>query len=229
MESVAATISTIIESGIMVVICGVVIYLLAKYFSAMIETKGKKAHVEKVAETNAVEFGSIAALKELHSFFPKMEGILELKIPTLSIGGPVRTDIFKDILRIFYETAIRVIKDTLDKNLTDKTFLSENKEMINRLLETSKVKMMEAEIPTVAIYKFLDWSSKRYDYVMSTLSDIDSCDAFASTVEKQYAALNLYQSTFYFFLIDAEKTLKYLNGDLTGAIYKGREVESLHD
>lgn len=229
MDSVAATISTIIESGIMVVICGVVIYLLTKYFSAMIETKGKHPHTEKVAETNAVEFGSVSALKELHSFFPKMEGILELKIPTLTMGGPVRTDIFKDILRIFYETAIRVIKDSLDKPLTDKNFLSENKETINKLIETAKVRMIEAEIPTVAIYKFLDWSTKRYDYVMSTLSDIDSCNAFVSIVEKEYAALNLYQSTFYFFLIDAEKTLKYLNGDLTGAIYKGREVESLHN
>lgn len=229
MEEVLTTISAIIESGVMVVICGAVIYLLVKYFSAMIETKSKKHNVEKVAETNVVEFGSVATLKELHSFFPKMEGILELKIPTLTIGGPVRTDIFKDILKIFYETAIQMTKDTLDKNLTNKNFLFVNKAGINRLLEVSKVKMLEAGIPQVAIYKFLDWSSKRYDYVMSTLSDIDACDTFSSVVEKQYAALNLYQSTFYFFLLDAEKTLKHLNGDLTGSVYKGREVEPLHD
>ena len=54
-------------------------------------------------------------------------------------------------------------------------------------------------------------------------------DVFNTVLEKQYAILNLYQSASYFVLLDAENTLKSLNGDLTGTIYKGQEVESLHD
>ena len=53
-------------------------------------------------------------------------------------------------------------------------------------------------------------------------------DDFDTVLEKQYAALNLYQSVSYFVLMDAENTLKNLNGDLTGTVYKGQTVESLH-
>ena len=88
--------------------------------------------------------------------------------------------------------------------------------------------MKEYGIPEIVIIKFWEWNSKRHEYIASTLSDIDSSTVFKTVVEKQYAALNLYQTSSYFCIIDAEKTLKNLNGDLSGTIYRGEVIEDLH-
>lgn len=210
---------------VMVVICGAVIYLLVKYFSGIIDEKAKQATKK---ESEAIEYTSTSALKTLHPFFDKMDSLVKLKLPTIKMGGPVRTKIFKDVLFIFYEVGEEVIGELLDKTITETSFLHENKKAILELIERSTRRMVDHEIPQVVIDKFWEWNYKRHEYTMSTLSDIDSSAVFGSIVEKQYAALNLFQSAFYFVLTDAEKTLKTLNGDLTGAVYKGEVVESLH-
>ena len=116
----------------------------------------------------------------------------------------------------------------LDKNITKNNFLSENVKALNDVVKKSTEKMREQQIPEVVIEKFWEWNYKRHDYIASTLSDINSSTVFDSVIEKEYAALNLFQSTSYFVLMDAERTLKTLNGDLTGTTYKGKIIESLH-
>ena len=217
---------TISDLGVMIVITGAVVFLLVKYFSNMIDekaTKKKAAH-----DIGAVEYDSIVKLKELHPYFTKIESIIKIKLPITTIGGPVRTKIFRDVLRIFYETQIEVINNLLDKNLTDAEFLHENEKALNQTIELASLKMKDYGIPEIVITKFWEWNSKRYEYMESTLSDIDSSTVFKTVAEKQYAVLNLYQTTSYFCLLDAEKTLKNLNGDLSGTIYNGEVVEELH-
>ena len=60
--------------------------------------------------------------------------------------------------------------------------------------------MREEGVPEVVIEKFWQWNYKRHEYVAATLSDIDSSTVFHSAIEKQCAALNLYQNACYFVL-----------------------------
>lgn len=211
------------------VIIAAVIYLLIKYFSAIIDGKVKKGE-EKIKETQVehLELGSIQLLKDVHPYFTKIDNLIEIKLPITRIGGPVRTLIFRDILKIFYETAKAVNIKLLEQNITLDNFLQKNEESLNEIVCQSKSKMREEGVPEVVIEKFWQWNYKRHEYVAATLSDIDSSTVFHSAIEKQCAALNLYQNACYFVLMDAENTLKNLNGDLTGTIYKGQVVESLH-
>lgn len=218
-------IKTVSDVTVMVAICGAVIYLLVKYFSKLIEQKTNKV---KVAESEAIEYSSISALKEIHPYFNKMESIISSKLPTIKIGGPVRTKIFRNVLVIFYETFIDVINELLNKTITENNFLYENEKALNDVIKESSKRMQENGIPQIVIDKFWEWNYKRHEYMLSTLSDIHSCDVFNSIIEKEYAALNLFQSNSYFVLADAENTLKHLNGDLSGTIYKGEIVEELH-
>ena len=192
----------------------------------MIDMKVKKGKLPEEAEH--IQYDSVSALKELHPYFNKINSILEVKLPITKIGGPVRTKIFKDTLQIFYEESKQITYDLLDKNITKNNFLSENVKALNDVVKKSTEKMREQQIPEVVIEKFWEWNYKRHDYIASTLSDINSSTVFDSVIEKEYAALNLFQSTSYFVLMDAERTLKTLNGDLTGTTYKGKTIESLH-
>lgn len=216
----------ITDIGFLVILAAAVIYLLVKYFSAMIDMKVKKGKLPEEAEH--IQYDSVSALKELHPYFNKIDSILELKLPITKIGGPVRTEIFKDTLQIFYEESKQITYALLDKNITKNNFLSENVKALNDVVKKSTEKMREQQIPEVVIEKFWEWNYKRHDYIAGTLSDINSSTVFDSVIEKEYAALNLFQSTSYFVLMDAERTLKTLNGDLTGTTYKGKIIESLH-
>lgn len=216
----------IADIGFLVILAAAVIYLLVKYFSAMIDMKVKKGKLPEEAEH--IQYDSVSALKELHPYFNKIDSILELKLPITKIGGPVRTEIFKDTLQIFYEESKQITYALLDKNITKNNFLSENVKALNDVVKKSTEKMREQQIPEVVIEKFWEWNYKRHDYIAGTLSDINSSTVFDSVIEKEYVALNLFQSTSYFVLMDAERTLKTLNGDLTGTTYKGKIIESLH-
>lgn len=223
---------SIVELGTTTIIIAAVIYLLIKYFSNLINNKiekeKEKIEIKQEEQIEHFGLGSIQVLKETHPYFSKIDNLINVKLPFTKIGGPVRTMIFRDVLKIFYETAKRKNYRLLDEHITLENFLSKNREYLNMLVEESSETMKNYGIPDIVIEKFWEWNYKRHEYVMSNLSDIDSSAVFGSVVEKQYAALNLYQSASYFVLMDAENTLKNLNGDLTGTIYKGKEVESLH-
>lgn len=219
------TVDVIKEVGVSIVIIASVVYLLVKYFSALIDSKIDKKVLPEVQE---LQYDSVKGLKEIHPIFNKVQGIIDTKLPITTIGGPVRTEIFRDVLKTFYEVTEYEITTLLKQDITLDNFLAYNYNMANAVIKDSSTRMRNIGIPEVVITKFNQWNNARHEYVLSTISDIDSSDVFSTVVEKQYAALNLYMDTCYFVLMDAEKTLKSLNGDLTGAVYKGKVVEGLH-
>ena len=215
------------EVGVSIVILAAVIYLLVKYFSNLIDDKtGQKKSEIAIIET--VQYDSVKCLKELHPLFNKIDMIVETKLPITTIGGPVRTEIFRDVLAIFYKTGKEIIEQLLDKDITIHNFLNENYKATNQIIIDSSKKMEEAGIPNVVIEKFNKWNEIRHEYILTTINDIYSSEVFNTTIEKEYAVLNLFMNSFYFVLMDAERTLKSLNGDLTGTMYKGKMVENLH-
>lgn len=217
---------------VLVTISAVVIYFLVKYLSIVMEWRKQKLLMDVSEHANntheASAFDSVKPLKDSHPYFTKTTAIVDIKLPITVIGGPVRTEIFRDVLKIFYATQLEKMGELLEKNITKENFLNENTKTINNIIKAANEKMEENEIPEVVRRKFWEWNNERHEYVLSTLSDIDSSTVFGSIVEKEYAVLNLLQANASFCLMDAEKTLKNLNGDLTGIIYKGKEVEPLH-
>ena len=211
---------------VLVVIAAAVIYLLVKYFSKKIDNVSNLADLQ---QRDGLAYDSVLTLKDTHPYFSKVYTILEIKIPITKIGGPIRTEIFRDVLKIFYEAQKEIVYDLLTENITEENFLQENLKAANKMIKKADENMKLFGIPQIVREKFWEWYSKRHDYITSTLSDIDSSIVFKTIVEKEYAALSLFQSCAYFTLMDAENTLRNLNGDLTGTIYNGKVIESLNE
>ena len=226
--------SVIQDTGVSLAIIGAVIYLLVKYFSKLIDDgKGKKDPAETTTvavttEVHELQYDSVKCLKTLHPFSNKIDSIIDTKLPITRMGGPVRTEIFREVLTIFYKTAEEEVEALLSKDITEENFLACNYNTANAIIKDSSAKMKEEGIPEIVIEKFNAWNSKRHDYVLNTISDIESSSVFSTIVEKEYAVLNSFMDACYFTLMDAEKTLKNLNGELTGTMYRGKEVEPLH-
>lgn len=219
-------INVVKETGTTVAVIGVVIYLLVKYFSMLIESKIPKKEIPE--EASVIQHNSVKCLKTLHPYFDKIDRIIDIKLPITSIGGPVRTEIFRDILTIYYKTSKEKIGELLNEDVTLDNFLTENYKTANAIIKESNEKMLSLGIPEVVVRKFNEWNSGINEYILSAISDIDSSNVFSTVVEKQYTVLSTYVNSSNFILMDAEKTLKSLNGDLTGTTYKGKKVESLH-
>lgn len=218
------TINLITDVGVSVVIVGAVIVLLFKYFSNMIDNKNKNLSLEH----NKTHYDSVHDLKEEHPFFSKVRGIIQIKLPITKMGGPVRTEIFRDVLNIFYTTALDEVGALLNKNITLDNFLVENYATTNEVVKRASRIMREQGIPPIVIEKFNYWNYSRHEYLLTTIGDIDSSNIFSTVLEKECAVLNALTDACFFTLMDAEKTLINLNGDLSGAIYKGKIVETLH-
>lgn len=210
---------------VLIVIAGAVIFLLVKYFSKKIDT----ALPTQVNKPVGIEYDSVLALKDSHPYFNRIYSILNIKIPITKIGGPVRTEIFRDVLTVFYDTQKENICHLLDKNITKENFLNENLKTVNQIIGESDRRMSEFGIPKVVRTKFWEWYEEKQEYIINTLSEINGSVVFETTVEKQYAALSLYQNSAYFTMMGAERTLRRLNGDLTGTIYNGKIIESLEE
>jgi len=211
------------DVGVSIVIIGAVVYLAVKYFSQLIE-KNKPYS----SDHNKMHYDSVQELRGNHPFFNKVMGIVQIKLPITKMGGPVRTEIFRDVLTIFYRTAIQEVDSLLTQEVTIDNFLAVNYTTANNIIKKASQKMLEEQIPPIVIEKFNYWNYGRHEYLLNTISDIDSSMVFSSVLEKECAVLNAITDAAFFTLMDAEKTLVNLNGDLSGTNYKGKIVETLH-
>ena len=171
---------------------------------------------------------TIKDLRKLHPIFNDIKYYRDVKVPTCHIGGPVRTIVFRDCLKIYYDVCLQVTEEIIEKEITNGNFLVTNRAALIDFLLRVRESLEKNGIPEKVIDKFCDWCRKRNEHLLSVISDIDSSTVVSSIVEKEYIVLSTVREISYFVLLDAEKTLKGLNGELSGTKYKGLIIEPLH-
>lgn len=236
MESITQIGIAIQNYGITSIAIGAAIYLVVQIVTTLVkyfleERKDKKENKQKVKTEETLTPHKVFSVKELrsyHTILVKIDSLVKTRIPLMTLGGPVRTKIFKSMLIIYFSNFKRAVDELLDEEITLNNFYYKNEAMITEVLEQTMHDWEEDGIPIVVITKFQEWNSKRIAYLNLSLNDIDSSQVIDNVVEKQYMALNLYSGIVYLTFVDAEKTLSTLNGSLTGQYYKGEQIEGLH-
>lgn len=236
MESITQIGIAIQNYGITSIAIGAAIYLVVQIVTTLVkyfleERKDKKENKQKAKTEETLTPHKVFSVKELrsyHTILVKIDSLVKTRIPLMTLGGPVRTKIFKSMLIIYFSNFKRAVDELLDEEITLNNFYYKNEAMITEVLEQTMHDWEEDGIPIVVITKFQEWNSKRIAYLNLSLNDIDSSQVIDNVVEKQYMALNLYSGIVYLTFVDAEKTLSTLNGSLTGQYYKGEQIEGLH-
>lgn len=236
MESITQIGIAIQNYGITSIAIGAAIYLVVQIVTTLVkyfleERKDKKENKQKVKTEETLTPHKVFSVKELrsyHTILVKIDSLVKTRIPLMTLGGPVRTKIFKSMLIIYFSNFKRAVDELLDEEITLNNFYYKNEAMITEVLEQTMHDWEEDGIPIAVITKFQEWNSKRIAYLNLSLDDIDSSQVIDNVVEKQYVALNLYSGIVYLTFVDAEKTLSTLNGSLTGQYYKGEQIEGLH-
>ena len=160
------------------------------------------------------------------SFFNKMKILVYYKIPRLSIWCPLRNKIFKKALKICFETwesraREKIIEGDIDK-FNSEEYLDFWKNFIYKTTDVWEEKAVGEGIPVIAIEKYRTVHTKTVSLIIGVVEQIcGSVKVYESNTEKTIAILDFIAILLDMALIDAETTIKGINGELSKVVYEG--------
>lgn len=167
-----------------------------------------------------------------HPFFASMQHSVKYRIPHLDIAEPCRKLICRDLLKIKFTVFLRNIQDFLQHGDLNSMSVEHFHESAVMVVSTSVVEyeqqMREAGIPEVVIDRFGHWHQNTLELIMGLIENASNSRFYRDNNARMVAILDWLQAAFQITLLDAEKTLTSLNGELDGIVYKGMKAHCKH-
>lgn len=164
-----------------------------------------------------------------HAFFQKIDYILRYKLPEIKLNykGQYcegRTAMFSDMLKTKFELWRDMITKICGMDYESMTstdirllFTQETIDLVNQY----ETLWQQNGVPKVVVSKFHEWHDNHAEMFLGTIDSITSGACFGSPREIINAILEMNMLMVLLTLLDAEKTLGDLNGELSGLTYKG--------
>lgn len=164
-----------------------------------------------------------------HVFFQKVEYILRYKLPEIELKfkGQIcqgRTAMFRDMLKIQFEAwkrSITVVSAMDYESLSKVDIRQAFTEATLNLVSDYESTWEQYAIPRVVIEKFHKWHDNHAQMLLEAIESITGGNCFSSPREIMNAILEMNTMMLLLTILDAEKTLGDLNGELSGLEYKG--------
>lgn len=164
-----------------------------------------------------------------HAFFSTSERLMTYHIPRMKVSNdPARNVLFRDMLRIKLTVWRKIMLDLVARDFASlKTF--EIKELFAKTLRDSvssyESDWKSAGVPELVITKFAEWHSPRLEAVSGSAISVFDGKSFTTPNEMLNAVLCLQNALLIETVIDAERTLGELNGELSGLTYQGLTLQ----
>ncbi len=164
-----------------------------------------------------------------HIFFQKVDYILRYKLSEIELKfkGQTcqgRTTMFRDMLKIKFEAwkrSITVVSamdyESLSKIDIRQAFIQSTLNLVSDYESTWE----QYGIPRVVIEKFHKWHDNHAQMLLEAIESITGGSCFSSPREIMNAIMEMNTMMLLLTILDAEKTLGDLNGELSGLEYKG--------
>lgn len=191
----------------------------------------KQVKFKKTAEKSGIKVGNESDLR-YHVLFSTAQYRLAIELPNLDIfpDKPVRQLLMADLLRIYIKTISEGCKEISTTNMKGWSAEQWAIEMTNRFSQMVSAASNTARqdgIPDIVITKFSRWINPSIDMLFSYVDMIGNSNIYSSNIARTntlFLVVNLLMSTM---LGDAERSIKHLNGDITGKLYKGQVIEPI--
>lgn len=166
-----------------------------------------------------------------HTFFNNTEYRMMAEIPTLELcpNKPVRQQIFRDLLLIESKVIHDVCSEIIKIDMSDwsqEQWITELSKKVSEILYRFNKKCLEEGIPEIVLSKYNKWHVSNYSMLFDYVTILGNSDVYhnnSARLNTFLLIMNLMLSTC---IADAERTLKNLNGEITGKIYKNMKIES---
>lgn len=166
----------------------------------------------------------LASNPRSHAFFSTAERLQNYHVPQMNISpDPARNLLFRDMLIKKIRVWEASMTDFVARDFSQlKTF--EIKELFARTMQRSvlgyQADWKQAGVPDMVVTKFDTWNAPRLEAISISATSVFDGKSFTTPVEMTNAILTLMHALLIQTVIDAERTLGDLNGDLEGVIYR---------
>jgi len=171
---------------------------------------------------DAIKFSSKPILKS------KLKYWMSFKIDSLEMAEDGRTKIFRDLLRIMFQSYydnFMCIEDQDDFNDLDR------REVYTRIVQAFNDVYADFEdqarlkgIPEVVLVKYQAWHSSTLDYTLKHAELVSQSPVNDTNLDIMYSVYLLVITLLEITIAEAEKVLTGLNGELTGIVYDGYTI-----
>lgn len=189
----------------------------------------KETKFRKAAEKSGIQVGDESDLR-YHVLFSAAQYRLTIELPNLNIfeDKPVRQLLMTDLLAIYIKSlaeGCKKISVTDMKKWSAEQWSIEMTNQLSQMISTAQTIAKAEGIPDLVILKFSRWVNPSIDMLFSYVEMIGNSNLYVSNVARTntlFLIINLLMSTM---LGDAERSIKGLNGDISGKEYKGQIIE----
>jgi hypothetical protein len=208
----------IVDYGFMTVFAGMCLYFLYKYFYKVIVTKD-------VTNPNS------------HNFFNTIDRYKKVTVPGIRVFisskgvsaaygqmkfAEQRTRLVKMLLRVKFRNWHEVMKKATEEAVHKKEHAGVRDIYVNavmKLVDDYESEWRRNMIPEIVITKFNQWHSDHVKVFMSSVDQICLGSSFSSIEEVCNAILHINEGLVVQTILDAERTLGRLNGELSGKAF----------
>ena len=164
-----------------------------------------------------------------HAFFTTSESLINYHIPRMKISNDsARNTLFRDMLIIKLTAWRKSMLDFVARDFSSlKTFEIKDSfaKALNNIIKGYESEWNVTGVPEPVISKFAEWHSPRVEGLSSSANGIFDGKSFTTAAEMLNATLCLQHALLIGTIIDAERTLGILNGELSGLSYKNLTLQ----
>lgn len=205
---------------ILVIVITIVFKVLAKEYNGSLG---------KFASRLASPSESSAELR-YHPFFSSAHYKIIAEIPTLELSPlkPVKQQMFRDILTIYITTMLTICSEIIEIDMTDwrgEKWSNEVSRHMNRLVTDFHTNALVAGVPDAALSKFSKWHYPTLEMLYEYIVMLGNSNIYSTNLARTNTFLLMMNLLLVTTLGDAERSLKELNGEVGGKIYKNETLE----
>lgn len=166
-----------------------------------------------------------------HQFFSNLAFKLDNEIHSLTLNNkstPIRQKLFRKLLELKLISIQEVVETIISEDMEHMNssqwagFINGEVHKGDKQLETVTLK---AGIPSIVVSKFMVWQMRTVELLTSYVNDLAISTVYSSNMARTNTLLYLLSLQLITIIGDAEKTLGELNGEISGLVYKGEEIE----
>jgi hypothetical protein len=194
----------------------------------MNEYYGSLGKFAKSLSGPAAESG--AAELRYHPFFSSAHYKIIAELPTLELSPtkPVKQMMFRDILTIYIKTMIDTCSEIVESDMSGwsgEKWSNEVSKHMNCLVTDFHTNALAAGIPDAALSKFSKWHYPTLEMLYEYIVMLGNSNIYATNLARTNTFLLMMNLLLVTTLGDAERSLKELNGEVSGKMYKNEILE----
>lgn len=212
------------------VICLIIfiVYRLIKSLSSDKEQLNLPAAQE--IELSKDSFSRMSNNLKYHAFFTNVQYRLVAEIPSLELidNKPVKQQMFRDLLRVETQVIYDICEDVVNIDMgpwSAAKWESEMAKRIGEILTTFVRKAKEETIPDIVINKYNKWHNSNFETMYSYISLLGHADVYKDNMARTNTFLLIMNLLVMTTIADAERSIKELNGEIGGQLYKNMVIE----